>query len=91
MSNTYSECVSSLKCLARIALALYCHLWPVWLYNISPYYLIKGTIFRKTLLNTKRVCLLACLFVFSVTFRILRRIQRDVIISLSAPEFSLKF
>ena len=26
---------------------LYCHLWPEWLYNIFPHYLIKGTIFGK--------------------------------------------
>ena len=27
--------------------APYCHLWPVWLYNIDPHYLITGTIFEK--------------------------------------------
>jgi hypothetical protein len=32
----------------------YCHLWPVWLYHISPLYLINGTIFGKTL-NIKYV------------------------------------
>ena len=46
--------------------------------NVSPHYLINGTIFGKQLLNTK------CVFWFSVqllsaTFLILRRIQRDVI------------
>jgi len=56
----------------------YCHLWPVRLYNVLPYYLINGTIFGKTLLNTK------CVFWFSLqllseTFLILRRIKRDVI------------
>ena len=33
---------------------LYCHLWPVRLYHISPHNLIKGTIFRKKLLNKKK-------------------------------------
>ena len=33
---------------------LYHHLWPVWLYHISPNYLKKGKIFeRKKFLNTK--------------------------------------
>jgi hypothetical protein len=27
--------------------APYCHLWPAWLYNISPHYLINGTIFGE--------------------------------------------
>jgi hypothetical protein len=57
----------------------YCRLWLVWLYHIFPHYLIKGTIFGKTLLNLK------CVFWFSLqllseTFLILRRIQRDMII-----------
>jgi hypothetical protein len=34
---------------------LYCHLWPVWLYNIFPHHLINGTIFEKMLLNIKCV------------------------------------
>jgi hypothetical protein len=59
---------------------LYCHLWPVWLYNIFPHYLINGTIFGKMLLNIK------CVFWFylqllSETFVIVRRIQRDIIIN----------
>ena len=58
--------------------ALYCHLWPLWLYNIFiPYYLIKGAIFGEKLLNTK------CVFWFSLQLLseklpILRRIQRNV-------------
>jgi hypothetical protein len=27
--------------------APYCHLWPVWFYNIFPHYLINGRIFEK--------------------------------------------
>jgi len=35
---------------------LYRHLWPVWLYHISPNYIKKGTIFeRKKMLNTECV------------------------------------
>ena len=35
---------------------LYCHLWPVWIYNIFPHYLTSVTIFReKKLLNIKWV------------------------------------
>ena len=56
---------------------LYSHLWPARLYNILPLYLIRGTIFRKKLLNKE------CVFCFflqllSETFLILRRIQRDI-------------
>ena len=59
---------------------LYCHLWPVWLYHIFPYYLINGTIFGKELLNIKRVFWFP-VQLLSVTFLILRRIQRDIVIN----------
>jgi len=70
--------VCSLSCPACNAHAPYCHLWPVWIYNIFRHYLINGTIFEKKLLNTK------CVFWFSLqllseTFLILRGIERDVI------------
>ena len=29
----------------RACIMLYCHLWPAWLYNIFPHYLINGMIF----------------------------------------------
>jgi hypothetical protein len=32
---------------------LYCHLWPVWLYNIFPHYLINSTIFEKKFIGHK--------------------------------------
>jgi len=59
---------------------IYCHLLPVWLYSIFPYYHITGAIFGEKLLNTK------CVFWFSLqllseTFLILRRTQRDIIIN----------
>ena len=75
---------------------LYCHLWPVPLYNIWPHHLIDGTIFRKkTLLNIKHVFWFS-LQLLSETFLILRRIQRDIIInvhrsSCKMPVFLLDF
>jgi len=46
---TYFECVSValvIQPAKRIRL-LYCHLWPIGLYHIIPYYLINGTILGK--------------------------------------------
>jgi hypothetical protein len=53
MSITYSTCVfvalfvrhTKGKC------RIYCHLWPVRLYDVFPHYLINGTILGKTPLN----------------------------------------
>jgi hypothetical protein len=80
-SNEYCilwVCVCSLRYPTCNEHAPYCHLWPAPLYNIFPHYLINGTIFEKTLLNTK------CAFWFSLqllseTFLILRRNERDMI------------
>ena len=47
--------VCSLRYPARNAHAPYCHLWPIRLCNIFPYYLINCTIFEKKLSNTKGV------------------------------------
>jgi hypothetical protein len=71
-------CVCSLSYPACNGRAPYCHMWPAPFYKISPHYLINGTIFEKTLLNTK------CVFWFplqclSETFLILRIIERDTI------------
>jgi len=54
------------------------HLWPAPLYNIFSTYPINGMIFEKKLMNIK------CVFrdslqLFSRTFFILRRIERDTI------------
>jgi hypothetical protein len=55
--------------------APHCHLRPVRLYGIFPHYLINGTIFVKTLLNTK--CVLGfCPQLLSGTFLFLRRNRR---------------
>jgi hypothetical protein len=75
---TYYECAYSLSYPTCNAHEPYCHLWPAWLYNIFPHYLINGIIFKKKLLNTK------CVFwfplpVLSETFLILRRNEWDMI------------
>jgi hypothetical protein len=58
---------------------LYCHLWPIWLYNVFPLYLIKGAICgKKSVLNTKCVLWLS-LQRLSDTFLILRRTERDMV------------
>ena len=46
-------CVGSLRYPACNPHAPYYHLWPAWLCNIFPHYLIKGTIFGKKLPNIK--------------------------------------
>jgi len=81
-SISYSECVScSLIYPACIALAPYCHLWPVRLYHIFPLFLINGTIFgkNKKLLNIK--CVLILTANLCEIFPIRRIIQRYIIIN----------
>jgi len=53
-----------------------CHLLPVRLYNIFPHYLIHDTIFGKTLLNIKCVCLFSLQLLYEKIL-ILRRNERD--------------
>ena len=60
---TYSECVCSHRYSACNALAPYCHLWPVLLYNNLPHYLVKGTIFGKKVVKPKM-----CILISSTTF-----------------------
>ena len=43
--------------------APYCHLPPVWLYNIFPYYLIKARFKKKKVIEHKM-----CVLTFSITF-----------------------
>ena len=50
------------------------HLWPTWLYEVFPNYLINGTTLEKKKLNTKCVSSLQILKIL-----ILRRTQRDTI------------
>jgi hypothetical protein len=50
-------CVCSLRCPAFSARTPYCHLWPVWLYNVFPRYVTKRTVFGKK--NTEhKMCFL---------------------------------
>jgi hypothetical protein len=55
ISNTFWECVCSVRYPACSAHDPYCHLWPARIYSIFPHYLINGTVFKKISLNTKRV------------------------------------
>ena len=48
-------CVCSLRYPASNAHVLYCHLWPVRLYNITKHYLINMIFRGKNLLKIKRV------------------------------------
>ena len=54
-------CICSLRYPALNGHAPDCHLWPVRLYNIFPYYLIHGTIFENKLFSKK------CVLIFSTT------------------------
>ena len=69
----------------RIFSAIYIILSPVWpgrLYLIFPHYFIKGTIFEeKKKLIQQKMCILIFSTIFSETFVILRRMQRDIIIN----------
>ena len=73
---TICVCIYSLTYLACNAHAQYCRLWPAPL-KIFPHYLINGTI-KKKLWNTKCVFLFS-LQIFTETFFIFRRIERDMI------------
>ena len=71
-------CVCGISYSACSAHAPYCHLWPVWLYNIFPHYQINGTIFGKKSWNKNDVFCFS-LQTLSEIFLILRRTERDVI------------
>ena len=63
---------------------------PLWLHLIFRKYLMKGTIFGKTLMSIK------CVFWFSLqllfeTFFILRRIQRDIVINMNISSCKVPF
>jgi len=63
ISITDSEFVFSLTYLACNAHVLYCHLWPVWLYDIFPHYLTNGMIFWKNIVEHN-----ICVVIFHTTF-----------------------
>jgi len=71
-------CVCSLRYPARNAHAPYCHLWPVWLYNILPHYLINGTISEEEKnMDTEYVLIFSTNF--SATLLILRATEQDMV------------
>jgi len=57
---------------------LYCNLWPIWLYNIFPLYLINLRFSEKRILMRKCVLRLSLQLLFE-TFLILRRTERDMV------------
>jgi hypothetical protein len=61
--HIFRVCVCSLSYPACNVRAQHCHLWFFCLYNIFLHYLIKGTIFRKKLIEHKM-----CVLIFSITF-----------------------
>ena len=71
-------CVNSLRYPACNARAPYCHLWPVRLCYIFPHYLTNGTMFENKLLNIASIYRFS-LYIFTVTFLVLRRIQLFII------------
>jgi hypothetical protein len=78
-SNYYKfwVCICSLSYPACHAYAPYCHLWPVRLYNISPHYLINGTIFENGYWTQNVFWFI--LQIMSETFFILIRTKRNVV------------
>jgi hypothetical protein len=65
----------------RAYAVLHCHLWPVWLYHIFAHYPINGTIFGKKVIEHQLWIPIFCT-TFVETFLILRRMQRDIIVSI---------
>jgi hypothetical protein len=47
ISITYSECVFVASGTEHAVRMCHSHLLPVWLWNIFPHYIVKGTIFEK--------------------------------------------
>jgi hypothetical protein len=61
---TYSDCVFVASVIQHaIAHVQYSHLWPVRLNRIFSYYIIKGAIFEKNIVEHKM-----CVLIFSITF-----------------------
>jgi len=52
--------LSSMQC---ACVMLYCHLWPLWFYNIFPHYLTNGTIFGGEITEHKM-----CVYITSTSF-----------------------
>ena len=73
-------CSCSLSYPACSAHAPFCHLWPVRLYKIFPYYVTNGTNFYKTSLNPKSVFWVS-LQLFPKIFLFLRINEQDLTIN----------
>jgi hypothetical protein len=58
---SHQVCKSHLFCAA-----LYCQIWPVWLYLISPHYLVKWTIFERA--KEEVIERKTCVLIFFTTF-----------------------
>ena len=56
------ECVFVALGIQHAKRMLYCHIWPLHLYNIFPHYLINGRIIEKTIEHKM------CVLIFSTTF-----------------------
>ena len=66
--------------IATFCATLYCHLWPIWLYNSFPHYFINGTKeCSEKCYCVHKVYVLIFSTIPSQTFLILRRIERDMI------------
>jgi len=68
---------------------LHCHLWRVWLYDISPHYIINSTIIRgEMLLNI--VCF-DILYDFCLKQLIQGNIQPDIVTNVRTVGLHVKF
>ena len=48
---TYFVFVALISQQEKSCTVLYCHVWPLWLYDILPHYLMNDTVFGKNVLN----------------------------------------
>jgi hypothetical protein len=63
------SCPSHTACTVHLLYtALYCHVWPIWLYHIFPHYLMNGIIFEKKKKKKINIECKMCVLIFSTTF-----------------------
>ena len=70
-------CVCRLRYPACSAHAPYCRLWPIWLCNTFPHYLVNGNVFFKKLLNKICVLVFSTNFVWNISHS--KKSERDMI------------
>ena len=80
VSITYSECIPVAIFFHHACAALYCHLWPFWLYPTLPHYLVNGTIFGEKKFKNKMFWF--SLQLLSDIILILRSTEPDSIINI---------